>query len=94
MLFNITQALGEMAIVYPISGGFYSLVVRMVNPALGCALRSCSSPRPSSRIFSQDRVWLQLRTELVYCVPTGDYGSSYNSAVLDGRRSHRRVDHE
>ncbi|ORY53388.1 APC amino acid permease [Leucosporidium creatinivorum] len=37
MLFNITQALGEMSIVYPVSGGFYTLVVRMVNPALGIA---------------------------------------------------------
>lgn len=38
MLINVTQALGEMAIVYPVSGGFYTLSVRMINPAWGFAM--------------------------------------------------------
>jgi hypothetical protein len=27
-LINVTQALGEMAILYPVSGGFYTLALR------------------------------------------------------------------
>jgi amino acid permease len=35
MLINVTQALGEMAIVYPVSGGFYTLAVRFIDPSWG-----------------------------------------------------------
>ncbi|BEJ11574.1 hypothetical protein CspHIS471_0200340 [Cutaneotrichosporon sp. HIS471] len=38
MVFFIAQALGELAIVYPVSGGFFTLASRMLDPALGCAL--------------------------------------------------------
>jgi L-asparagine transporter-like permease len=45
MLINVTQALGEMAIVYPVSGGFYTLAVRFLDPSWGFAMvsRSLSS---------------------------------------------------
>lgn len=35
MLINVTQALGEMAIVFPVSGGFYTLAVRFIDPSWG-----------------------------------------------------------
>ncbi|WVF72539.1 hypothetical protein IAT40_007356 [Kwoniella sp. CBS 6097] len=38
MLINITQALGEMAILYPVSGGFYTLASRMLDPSFAFAL--------------------------------------------------------
>lgn len=38
MLVNVTQALGEMAIVYPVSGGFYTLCSRMVDPSFAFAM--------------------------------------------------------
>ncbi|GAA6012029.1 hypothetical protein JCM10207_005102 [Rhodosporidiobolus poonsookiae] len=38
MLINVTQALGELCCVYPVSGGFYTLVVRFVDPSMGMAL--------------------------------------------------------
>ncbi|KAL1742743.1 amino acid permease/ SLC12A domain-containing protein [Schizophyllum fasciatum] len=38
MMINITQALGEMAIVYPLSGGYYSLAARFVDPAWAFAM--------------------------------------------------------
>merc|ERR1711939_1195427 len=38
MMINVTQALGEMAIVYPVSGGFYTLIVRFIDPSFGFAL--------------------------------------------------------
>jgi amino acid transporter len=38
MLVNVTQALGEMAIVYPVSGGFYTLAVRFLDPSWGFAM--------------------------------------------------------
>jgi amino acid transporter len=38
MLINVTQALGEMAIVFPISGGFYTLASRMLDPSFAFAM--------------------------------------------------------
>ncbi|GAA5986989.1 hypothetical protein JCM10908_000981 [Rhodotorula pacifica] len=38
MLINVTQAMGELAIVYPVSGGFYTLACRFLDPSLGMAL--------------------------------------------------------
>ncbi|KAJ3543660.1 hypothetical protein NM208_g3464 [Fusarium decemcellulare] len=38
MVFNVTYALGELAVMYPISGGFYTYAVRFVDPAFGFAM--------------------------------------------------------
>lgn len=38
MLINVTQALGEMAILYPVSGGFYTLANRMLDPSFAFAM--------------------------------------------------------
>ncbi|KDE08980.1 hypothetical protein MVLG_00703 [Microbotryum lychnidis-dioicae p1A1 Lamole] len=38
MMINVTQCLGELAILYPISGGFYTLAVRFLDPGFGMAL--------------------------------------------------------
>ncbi|KAL0959014.1 hypothetical protein HGRIS_014326 [Hohenbuehelia grisea] len=38
MLINVTQALGEMAILYPVSGGFYTLAVRFLDPSFAFAM--------------------------------------------------------
>jgi len=38
MLVNVTQALGEMAILYPVSGGFYTLASRMLDPSFAFAM--------------------------------------------------------
>ncbi|BEJ16208.1 hypothetical protein CspHIS471_0508130 [Cutaneotrichosporon sp. HIS471] len=38
MLINVTQALGEMAIIYPVSGGFYTLASRMLDPSFAFAM--------------------------------------------------------
>ena len=38
MLINVTQALGEMAIVYPVSGGFYTLAHRFLDPGFAFAM--------------------------------------------------------
>ncbi|KAK7453997.1 Amino-acid permease inda1 [Stygiomarasmius scandens] len=37
MLINVTQALGEMSIMYPVSGGFYNLTGRFLDPAFAFA---------------------------------------------------------
>ena len=39
MMFNVVFALGEMALLYPVSGGFYVLVTRFVDPSWGFAVR-------------------------------------------------------
>ncbi|GAA5892691.1 uncharacterized protein JCM6883_007441 [Sporobolomyces salmoneus] len=38
MMINVTQALGEMCILYPVSGGFYTLATRFLDPGFGMAL--------------------------------------------------------
>ncbi|THV04015.1 APC amino acid permease [Dendrothele bispora CBS 962.96] len=38
LLVNVTQALGEMAIVYPVSGGFYTLSSRFLDPGFAFAM--------------------------------------------------------
>lgn len=45
MMFNVVFALGEMALMYPVSGGFYVLVTRFVDPSWGFAVGPlCCSP--------------------------------------------------
>lgn len=54
MLINVTQALGEMAIMYPVSGGFYTLAVRFIDPAWGFAMVSgpvCFSRTRKSKLI-------------------------------------------
>ncbi|KAG6827898.1 hypothetical protein H0H92_010033 [Tricholoma furcatifolium] len=38
MLINVTQALGELCIMYPVSGGFYTLAGRFLDPSFAFAL--------------------------------------------------------
>lgn len=38
MMFNVVFALGEMALMYPVSGGFYVLITRFVDPSWGFAV--------------------------------------------------------
>ncbi|KAF3935404.1 hypothetical protein ABW20_dc0102972 [Dactylellina cionopaga] len=38
MVFNVVHALGEMAIMYPVSGGFYTYSTRFVSPSWGFAM--------------------------------------------------------
>jgi len=38
MIFNVVHALGELAVLYPVSGGFYTYSVRFVDPSWGFAM--------------------------------------------------------
>lgn len=38
MMFNVVYALGELAIMYPVSGGFYTYSVRFIDPSWGFAM--------------------------------------------------------
>ncbi|ROW17193.1 hypothetical protein VPNG_01345 [Cytospora leucostoma] len=38
MIFNVVYALGEMAVVYPVSGGFYTYSTRFIDPSWGFAM--------------------------------------------------------
>ncbi|EXJ73178.1 uncharacterized protein A1O5_02938 [Cladophialophora psammophila CBS 110553] len=38
MIFNVVYALGELAVMYPISGGFYTYSVRFIDPSWGFAM--------------------------------------------------------
>lgn len=38
MVFNVVYAMGELAVMYPISGGFYTYAARFIDPAFGFAM--------------------------------------------------------
>lgn len=38
MIFNVVYALGELAVMYPVSGGFYTYAVRFIDPSWGFAM--------------------------------------------------------
>ncbi|KAJ3565932.1 hypothetical protein NPX13_g7318 [Xylaria arbuscula] len=38
MIFNVVYALGEMAVMYPVSGGFYTYSTRFIDPSWGFAM--------------------------------------------------------
>ncbi|KAL7624698.1 Amino-acid permease inda1 [Parahypoxylon ruwenzoriense] len=38
MMFNVVYALGELAVMYPISGGFYTYATRFIDPSWGFAM--------------------------------------------------------
>ncbi|KAF2134180.1 amino-acid permease inda1 [Dothidotthia symphoricarpi CBS 119687] len=38
MIFNVVYALGELAIMYPVSGGFYTYSTRFISPSWGFAM--------------------------------------------------------
>jgi L-asparagine transporter-like permease len=38
MMINVVYALGELAILFPISGGFYTYSVRFIDPSWGFAM--------------------------------------------------------
>jgi amino acid transporter len=38
MMFNVVHALGELAVMYPVSGGFYTYSTRFIDPSWGFAM--------------------------------------------------------
>ncbi|KAH9886340.1 amino acid permease/ SLC12A domain-containing protein [Xylariomycetidae sp. FL2044] len=38
MMFNVVYALGELAVMYPVSGGFYTYATRFIDPSWGFAM--------------------------------------------------------
>lgn len=38
MIFNVVYALGELAVVFPVSGGFYTYSTRFIDPSWGFAM--------------------------------------------------------
>ena len=38
MIFNVVYALGELAVMYPVSGGFYTYSSRFIDPSWGFAM--------------------------------------------------------
>jgi amino acid transporter len=48
MMFNVVHALGELAVMYPVSGGFYTYSTRFIDPSWGFAMGwNYVSPRAS-----------------------------------------------
>lgn len=38
MIFNVVYALGELAVMFPVSGGFYTYSTRFIDPSWGFAM--------------------------------------------------------
>lgn len=38
MIFNVVYALGELAVIFPVSGGFYTYSTRFIDPSWGFAM--------------------------------------------------------
>jgi amino acid transporter len=38
MMFNVVYALGELSVMYPVSGGFYTFSTRFIDPSWGFAM--------------------------------------------------------
>ena len=38
MIFNVVYALGELAVIFPVSGGFYTFSTRFIDPSWGFAM--------------------------------------------------------
>jgi amino acid transporter len=38
MIFNVVYALGELAVMYPVAGGFYTYSTRFIDPSWGFAM--------------------------------------------------------
>ncbi|TLD37731.1 amino acid permease [Venturia nashicola] len=55
MMFNVVYALGELAVMYPVSGGFYTYSTRFVDPSWGFAMGWNYDANPQSGILSQKR---------------------------------------
>lgn len=72
MMFNVVYALGELAVMYPVSGGFYTYSARFIDPSWGFAMGW-------NYVFQ----WaIVLPLELTVCAITIDYwNDSINEAV-------------
>lgn len=60
MIFNVVYALGELAVMYPVSGGFYTYSVRFIDPSWGFAMgwnyvRPCHHPYPQIFLLTRRR---------------------------------------
>lgn len=73
MMFNVVYALGELALLYPISGGFYTYSTRFIDPSWGFAMGY-------NYVFQ----WaIVLPLELVVAALTINYwGANINEAVF------------
>lgn len=55
MMFNVVYALGEMAVMYPVSGGFYTYSTRFIDPSWGFAMVS-NNTRPSQLLLWKGQI--------------------------------------
>jgi amino acid transporter len=71
MLYNTIQALGEMAVVFPVAGSFSAYSTRFLDPSWGFAMGWVREYLP---LGTQDILMMaELRDAMVGGSPTGDY---------------------
>lgn len=96
MLINVTQALGEMAIMFPVSGGFYTLAVRFIDPSWGFAMvstQSLSDDSSESALTLSPCVGLELRLPMGLRLAARNRCRFHHNAILDDRSEYRHLDH-
>ena len=96
MMFNVVYALGEMAVMYPVSGGFYTYSTRFIDPSWGFAMVSSLWPRPKSsenHILTDLRSGLELRLPMGHRPATRTHSLRSNHPILESRHLSSSLDH-
>lgn len=64
MMFNVVYALGELAVMYPVSGGFYTYSARFIDPTWGFAMgwNYVVSPMPHKAISNAFVCFHEIKT--------------------------------
>lgn len=86
MMFNVVYALGEMAVMYPVSGGFYTYSTRFIDPSWGFAMVSTLRPTAHSgdeHNFTDLQPGLELRLPMGHRPPTRTHSLRSDRPVLE-----------
>jgi amino acid permease len=81
MIFNVVYALGELAVMYPVSGGFYTYSMRFVDPSWGFAMGWNYVSFPSIQTCQASLTWAGL--PMGHCPASRIDGRILHGSVLE-----------
>jgi hypothetical protein len=88
MLLVTVQALGELAVLFPVNGAFFTYVVRFVDPSLyveSFFIRYVIANVGTKWLCN----WMGLRNRVAYRSSIRTYSSGYHNPVLEGGHQYR-----
>ena len=80
MIFNVVFALGELAIMYPVSGGFYTYSTRFIDPSWGFAMGWVSF---LTLIWLPSLIKPELRFPMGYRLASRNHSGFFYDKLLD-----------